>query len=164
VNAVTASKLAADHPAERIREHVEAFDRLIATHEDFPRNPAGFLVQSIRDGYDIPIFVAQRTGEISGHRGRNGRGGRFGRRQEREDSYAAERTKLKCYLKGLTAEKRRLLEETALASAPPLLALRYEQAVSEGPELLVDVYRHLIVERHLADGGKEGRTERGRRG
>jgi hypothetical protein len=36
-----------------------------------------------------------------------------------------------------------------MAAADPNVAQWYERAVSEGPKLLADVYRHLILAKHV---------------
>jgi plasmid replication initiation protein len=162
VNAATAARLTADYPAEEIRKHLQALDWLLAN--DGGRSlssPAGFLVQSIRDGYDIPAALAERIGRTSA---RGGGSGGPGLQQEDELSRRTQARKIDRYLKRLTPERRRHLEERALASAPPLLASRYKQAVSEGVQVLVDVYRRVIVQQHLSDRGKASGKRRKRRG
>ena len=62
VNPVTAAQLATDYSADTIRKHVEALDwRLTHDQRQSPRSPAGFLVQSIRNGYAIPDDLSGRT-------------------------------------------------------------------------------------------------------
>jgi len=162
VNSATAARLAADHPAEEIQKHVQALDWLLANDKDRSlTNPAGFLVQSIRDGYAIPEVPAEPTSRAPAHggSGRNG-GGHPRRRRETEASYETRKGKVDRYLKTLTLDRRQQLEEKAFASVDRLLASRYEQAVSEGRQVLVDVYRYLTLERHLAEAGKGGRSGR----
>ena len=160
VNPVTAAQLATDYSADTIRKHVEALDwRLTHDQRQSPRSPAGFLVQSIRNGYAIPDDLSGRTRPPSAPSGsRQNCGGHTGRRRGGDESRATRHTRVQCYLKSLNSEQRRRLEKEALASADPLLASAYGRAISDGPPLLVDVYRHLIVERHLTDIGTGGHS------
>jgi hypothetical protein len=51
----TARHLASAHPEERIREKLESFDWLRSEKDGrVLRSPAGFLVQSIRENYEVP--------------------------------------------------------------------------------------------------------------
>ena len=55
VHHLVASDLVSKHPSDRIRAKIEVFDWLVG-HSDqhVQRNPAGYLVASIRDDYAIP--------------------------------------------------------------------------------------------------------------
>jgi hypothetical protein len=165
VNPVTATQLAADHCPEGIRMHVEVLDWLLAhSNGQSPKNPAGFLVQSIRDEYAIPEGFRESNGRRS-HRGSSKRNNDRSspRRRESDDRHKARRTKIEGYLKTLTPARRQQLEDQALASADPLLASAYDRAVASGSELLVDIYRRMILEQHVGDRRTGRRTERGHR-
>jgi hypothetical protein len=163
VNPATAAQLAADHCPEEIRRHVEVLDWLLGHGRgQSPKNPAGFLVQSIRDGYAIPEGFRESNGRRS-LRGDSKRSSdrRSPRRRESDDSHKARRTNIEGYLKALTPAQRKLIEDQALTSADPLLASVYDRAVASGSELLVDIYRRMILEKHVGSRRKDGRTERG---
>jgi len=154
VNPRTAARLAAEHPTDEIRGHVAALDWLLANDRDrSPRNPAGFLVQSIREGYAIPDSAGAKGQASSANTSRSG-GKRHCRRRQRTSEPYARRDEIQDYLKQLDPDRRRRLEAEALASAAPLLADRYEQARSAGSRPLAEIYRYLIIERHLAGRGK----------
>ena len=53
------------------------------------------------------------------------------------------------YVESLTPEQRTQLQEEALASADPFLASGYDRRCLTEPPLLVDLYRRLIVEKHV---------------
>jgi hypothetical protein len=65
------------------------------------------------------------------------------------------------YLKTPTPTRRKQIEDQALASADPLLASAYGRAIARGAELLVDLYRRMILEKHVGGCRQGGRTERG---
>ena len=77
-----------------------------------------------------------------------------------DDSHKARRTKIEGYLKTLTPARRKQLEDQALASADLLLTSAYDRAVASGSELLIDLYRRMILEKHVGGSRKDGHTER----
>ncbi|MHB8954585.1 MAG: replication initiator protein A [Pirellulaceae bacterium] len=165
VNPVTAGRLVADHPADVIRKHVDAVDWLLANdRRHAPRNPAGFLVQSIRDGYALGELVRERTG-IKPARDGSRRDDSMRRSQARraDASSASKRNGIDDYLRKLAPEQLQQIEQKALLAANPFLVSAYQRVVSEGSPLLIDLYRHLIIEQHLM-GGKERSLRRDSRG
>jgi Replication initiator protein A len=57
----TAQQTVATYPAERIQTHLEVFDWLLAQqHPKLPRNPAGFLISSIKSEYAPPKAFLNR--------------------------------------------------------------------------------------------------------
>jgi hypothetical protein len=164
VNSRTVARLVAEYPAGEIRTHVAALDWLLANDRDHgPRNPPGFLVQSIREGYAIPEFVGAKERQAPGVKHNRSGVKRRRHRQQKTEESDARRDELQNYLKQLDPERRRRLEAEALASAAPLLADRYEQARSAGSRPLVEIYRYLIIEGHLAGRGKPAGADPKRR-
>ena len=87
VNPATAARLAADHPVAEIRRHVEALDRLLLEGKgQSPRNPAGFLVQSIRDGYSVPEIVSEQETRLPTRADRKRHGERRRRHKKTDQS------------------------------------------------------------------------------
>ena len=158
VNLVTAERLVADHSTDEIQKQIEVIDWLLGHgNRQAPRNPAGYLVQSIRDDYDIPKGFPEASGQRDRcKRPSQGFGKRAPRHKASNESGASRQARLDRYLRSLTPEKRKRLEEEAIASADPLLASAYGRALAEGTELLADVYRCVILEKHLA-GLRESR-------
>jgi plasmid replication initiation protein len=70
VTASTAAELARNNPPETIRAQIEVFDWLVAQKDrKVSKNPAGFLVKSIRDGFAPPKAFAQlKRQSNAGHR------------------------------------------------------------------------------------------------
>ena len=164
VNLVTAERLVADHSTEEIQKQIEVFDWLLGHgNHRAPRNPAGYLVQSIRNGYDIPKGFSEANGQ--GARCKRPSGG-FGKQPPRQKtsnkSGESRQARLDRYLRSLAPEKRKRLEEDAIASADSLLGSAYGRALAEGNELLADVYRCVILEKHLAGLRESSHTDRGR--
>ena len=150
VNPQTARELVAKYHATRIEEQVKAFDWLLGqTSRTSLRNPAGYLVESIRKDYPIADRVEgaktdTKTAGRSAQHKRQGTGSR-----DEAAAVASRNLRLRQYLRGLDDGKRARLEAEALSSAEPLLADCYHRALAAGAGPLVDVYRGLILERHL---------------
>jgi len=160
VNPVTAGRLVAAGCPDRIRKHVEVFDWLLTQeNQAAPNNPAGYLVQSIRDNYEIPERFLKASGARTPCRcSKESTNRQPSRRRKTEKSAQNRKARINRYLGGLAPDERDRLMQRAIVSADPFLASAYGQAVSEEAQLLVDIYRRIILEKHVA------RMELSRRG
>jgi hypothetical protein len=132
VNSAVARELAKKYPPEQIRERIDVLDWLIKKTDDrSPKNPAGYLVQSIRAGYNLPDGFATRG---------------YTAAAPCQDAH-----RLDNYIRKLPDEKRQQLEMEAMESAGPELASNYQRIVTDGPPLLENIYRRIILEKHLAN-------------
>jgi len=165
VNPATATRLVAAGGPDRIRKHVEVFDWLLAQeNQTTPHNPAGYLVQSIRDDYEIPKRFLHVSGSgTPSQRSEQGNGRRPRRRRKTQELAENRGARIDSYFKGLDSDERDRLMQQAIASADPFLASAYQQAVSEGSQLLIDVYRHIVLEKHVAKAGVSGHGTRCRK-
>lgn len=151
VTPATAAQLAARHPADAVRVQVEAFDWLDATKDRrLGRNPAGYLVQSIRDDYAAPPGF-----ESAADRARRAEAERQARRREAEQHRlrkaerareAAEHAQVTKYWNALGPAEQARLEADALAGADPSLQESYR--ASRGTPL-EPMARRLIREDHI---------------
>ena len=133
VNRATARELAGKYDSASIRRHIGAVDRIAKEHPGRIRSVPGFLVESIRHGYD----------HARAEEGRRPSANTRGRRSQCQRLDADAR--IGRYLDGLSTEKRRQLEKRAFASADPALAASHTRVRREGADLLVDLYRRLIM-------------------
>jgi plasmid replication initiation protein len=132
VNSAVARELAKSYPPEQIRQHIKVLDWLMKqANERSPKNPAGYLVQSIRAGYNLPEGFATRGYTAA--------------------SSCKDAQRLDNYIRKLPDEKRLQLEAAAMESASPELASNYQRVVADGPPLLENIYRRIILEKHLAN-------------
>ena len=152
VNRKTADGLVTEYPAETIDHHVRVLDWLLKqTRMERPRSVAGYLVQSIRHAYDPPAGfhepVRKRTSpRQSGEKTRQSRSTRLQRR-------------VAAYVKKQSDAQRSILEQTAMASAEKPMLEAYRRAERQREPLLIELYRRLILEKHVA-GMLVDRTDR----
>ena len=162
VNPATAAQLVVEHGVAAVRQHVDVLNWLLTeSSRSSPRSPAGFLVESIRHGYEVPA----RFRDSSNHITTDGEAlpkvdGKSTRQPEHSSARKAQQAKIARYLKSLTDKQRKRLEQQAFASADPLLASAYTRAVDEGSDMLLDVYRRLIIERHILSRSRNGGRKR----
>ena len=148
VNPVTAREIVAQFATQRIEHHIEVHDWLLQCKDRVPKNPAGYLVQSIRDGYDVPEDFEQSCKQPRGVPS-HFRTPTTRARPSRDEKVKAVDAGIRDFLRQLDPRRRMCLEARALESADPLLTTAYHRAVSEGVTVLADVYKHLIVEKYL---------------
>lgn len=150
VRPATAEKLACQFPADEIRRRIAILDWLQTSPGNHPpRNPAGYLVQSLRDGYDPPqgfLPASSPGGSIGGSAGK-----------EKQASSRLDR-----FLRTLAPTVRERLETAALKEADPTLSTAYQKAVDQSSPLLAQVYRKLIVERYV--DGRLAKNKQRKRG
>lgn len=143
VNRNTADRLVADHSPDTIEHHVRVLEWLLTQSSiEKPRNAAGYLVQSIREGYDVPSGFRQPV------RRRNAT------RQPPENTSQSVETRIQkqvtAHIKELSGAERNRLERDALASAERPMLEAYHRAQSRKEPILTDMYRRLILEQHVA--------------
>ena len=107
VHRPTAEKLVSGYPPETIEHHVQVLDWILKRPGvKTPRSAAGYLVQSIREGYDTPIgFQSPSTQRPS----------RCQRREMAASSRETQRQRLIAeHIKKLSGAERQQLEHAAL--------------------------------------------------
>jgi hypothetical protein len=142
-----------EHLADRIRAKVEAFDWLAGRKDRrLGRNPAGYLVQSIRDDYAAPPGFepeADRARRLEAEQGQ-GRAQAEARRQDRQeerDREQAQQARIAAYWDALGPAEREALEAQALAGSHPLMGL-YRRHQGQGTPA-ERRYRKLILDAHI---------------
>ena len=152
VSPLVAAELASQYPVDEIKQRIEVVDWLLQRKDRrAPKNPAGYLVQSIRTGYETPDGFPSSSEARDPAEGTRCKGDTDHRR--RRASGAQQATvdhRLDEYISSLAPAKRKRLEEEAIAKASPVLAACYQRVTSEGQPLLTEVYRRIILEKHLA--------------
>lgn len=160
VTPAAAAQLAAQHPADRIRAKVEVLDWLIAKKDrQAAKNPAGYLVASIRDDYAPPKGfepAADRARRLEAEKAQRRAGA-----EARQRGAAAERAqaddqqaRIAAYWDALGPAERQALEERALAEGHPLVGL-YRQHRGKGTAE-ERRYRQLVVDAHILELLGEG--------
>jgi len=149
VNAKAARELALQHDPAIIRRHLAAVDRITQENPQRIRSVPGFLVESIRNGYELS---------------QDARGGRRQASPRRQARSRVERNipqdeeaRLARYIEGLAPEKLQSLQERALESPDPALADSYRRAQREEAGLLVELYRRLILQDYLRKARKNSK-------
>jgi hypothetical protein len=145
VNELTAIRLVKDYPADSIQEKIETFDRLVSAGDvRVSKNPAGYLVQSIRDDYVIRDGGKPKVTRQQKIHHRASVANRPETLQKTENF-----PRIQEYLNRLSPDNVRRLEEEALKTSPRLLADGYRRAKTSGNSLQLEGYRQAILERHL---------------
>ena len=135
-----ATELVRDYPHELIEMQMEVLDRLRQAKErESIRNPAGYLVKSIRDGYLPPAnLMAKKTNA---------------KRYPEPKPVFAETIDpndqaIAAYLNSLSKEESDALELEALARAGQHLAQGYQRSMQAGGPTFA-VYRRMVLEREV---------------
>jgi hypothetical protein len=157
VSVSTAVRLVRDFPAEQIQAKVEVFDAMSKQRNSGTlRNPAGFLVQSIRDNYVSPAglepnvrrhIAVLRPAETR----KSARNAARSKVSDISGLYHVEQLPFAEYLTRLSSTERRELEELAITNAHRIPAAGYQRAVATGNDSLASHYRQVIVEQHLRE-------------
>jgi hypothetical protein len=132
-----AERLVREFSKELIELQVEVFDRLQRSAACL-RNPAGFLVKSIRDGYAAPAAprssrATYATPSVKGA-------------TTPETEANSTKQAIDAYLSALNEAELVKLEATALAKASTVLAEGYRRSKSESPQAHA-IYRRMLLER-----------------
>ncbi|MBX9626145.1 MAG: replication initiator protein A [Gemmataceae bacterium] len=154
VTPATAAELVDAHSVERLRTKLEVFDWLAENRDPrLSKNPAGYLVQSIRDDYVPPKGfepAAEREAKKRATEERRARQQEAQARRvaEEEAKRAAERAPVELYWNALTPDQQRELEAEAVRTADPWVREKLAQPkAGEKPSALADAYRKAAVER-----------------
>jgi hypothetical protein len=118
------------------------------------RNPAGYLVQSIRDDYQLPGGLKRPSceGASSGRQASKGDvvGGAGQETARRQETVRADRwSRVQQYLNRLPPEDLVQLEQAAVASAPRVTADGYRRARDSGNARRLEQYRQLVLQHHV---------------
>ena len=144
----TAVQLAGKYSADLIQDKLAVFDILRQKQDRrISKNPAGFLVKSIREDYQSPTCMerddtrprVRKPLENVAIRPHNADQKRFDKEQKAVQDYLA----------GLSPPGLFQLETEALKASPTLLAERYASATESGNQTLIAEYRRCVRERHV---------------
>jgi hypothetical protein len=143
VHRKTARELAAGYPAETIRHYIRLLEWILKQPGiEKPKSVAGYLVQSIRQGYASPVGFRESANE---------------RTTKRRPPAAAEnpretfrQRKIAEYLEKCPASQKRKLRAESMAAAKPSMREALRRAESQNEPLLIHLYRRLILEEHVA--------------
>lgn len=154
VSVCSAVRLVRDYPATQIQTKLEVFDVLTAQGNSHSlRNPAGFLVQSIKQDYASPAVLERKALRKPIPRLEAwppARGGSACKRDAGTPNVChVEHTPFLEYLSQLSAAEREELEENAILEGRGLAAEGFRRALEAGNELLARNYRQILVEQHL---------------
>lgn len=163
VTVSAAVRLVRDYSPGQIEGKIAVFDALRQKdHRLISRNPAGFLVQSIRDDYVPPAGLIEEalgptsTKRIVGACAKSGVPPRKARRgvamSHAETPWATQ------FLSGLSPAEREELEAKAMQSAHRVPAAGYRRATAAGNAEVAEHYRQVIVEQYLRSLG-DGHSE-----
>jgi len=125
VTASSARALCAEFPEERIRSQLEVFEWPLAQKDNaLARNPAGFLVSSIRSEYAPPrSFVSQaeqaKRAEAAAERTRKAEARAQRLADQEQERFQARARAVAGFWDSLSPEERKRLEAEALAAAQP---------------------------------------------
>ena len=153
VTGTVAERLVAAYPAERIREKIELVDWVRESNPRAMPNPGGYLATAIRNDFTPPPDFetkAQRAKRLKSERRQRGREKLTRRLREAiEDAKQRDATKrVHDYLASLSVEKRRHLEEEAVAKGPELLRQLYRENLWSHSGL-AEGYRSRMIEKHV---------------
>ncbi|BBO34300.1 hypothetical protein [Lacipirellula parvula] len=132
-----AMELARDYPQEVIELQLEVLDRLLRNKgQKQLRNPAGYLVKAIREGYAAPQQEAAP---------RNRSYSAAARHLNKEPLTDPLKVQLEKYLKSLSSVETKELERLALATATATLANGYHRSqLTGGPAFAF--YKRMVLE------------------
>jgi hypothetical protein len=147
----TAAALVRDHAEASIAAKLEVFDWLVGRKDRrVQRNPAGYLVESIRQGYSPP----------KGYESAKGRASRLEAQEQRSRDEAEARCKAEMeeqaeveriarFWNGLSPAEKDRVQSEALASANPFFRNQYQRHRGRDAEQEW-LYLKLILDSHLA--------------
>jgi len=151
VTASMATQLVGGYSVDRIRAKLQVFDQLVARRDArISKNPAGYLVESIRKDYLLPVGLP-KTPPVPVVKGTLPLKAKNSRRHCLPENKALyeEQQKIEKHLAKLSPEGIAELEDAALKSSPSFLAKSFQRAVATGSEMIVRQYRRCLLERHL---------------
>jgi hypothetical protein len=154
VAASSAVRLVREYPAELIEAKLQVFDQLVGSRDArISKNPAGYLIQSIRKNYSSPVgFPKTPHGSAvkkpEDHAPDESKPPRCKNHQENKVFYV-EQKRIQKHLSELSAEGLAELEIDAIKSSPSFLVKNYRRALESGNETLIREYRRCLLENHL---------------
>lgn len=145
-------QLVREFPAEQIQQQIEVFDLLSSQRgASALRNPAGFLVQSIRKGYAPPKGLSPR-GDRHGVRAHwpcdHVAATAPGAASDNPNLFYVEQSPFAEYLSQLGTAERQSLEAAALTQAHPIAVEGYRRAVESNNHQRARQYRQAMVEQY----------------
>lgn len=153
VTAAAAVRLAREYPRELVEAKVTVFDTLRKRRDPcISRNPAGYLVKSIRDDYSPPPGAVQMTSRQAVPRagGRNGSGASLVRLEAASECRSTqEEEQVNEYLLRLSSGERSQLERVALGGASRIAADGLQRAIDSGNDGMAAHYRQAIVHQYV---------------
>jgi hypothetical protein len=164
VTVAAATRLAREFPEQSILGKIKVFDDLVGRQDKrVSRNPAGYLVQSIRDDYQMPDRREHdcRRESANARRATQRQAALSGQRRQRHEAAGHDRRRqVQQYLSRLSPVEFTEVEERALATASHVLAEGYYRAKASGNDRLLGHYREAIlrchVEQILGSAAKQG--------
>ncbi|RIK77026.1 MAG: replication initiator protein A [Planctomycetota bacterium] len=146
-----ARRLAAESTQEAIAAKIAVFDELLhAGDTRVSRNPAGYLVESIRNDYAQPALPKRhRAPDQHVRRVRAARPSIAPTTATDEPGVDADEERVQAYLAGLSAAERMAVEHDAERAASPLLQHGLREAIETGVEPAREAYRTVIVRQHV---------------
>jgi hypothetical protein len=149
VTASTALQLVRGYSAEMIEAKLQVCDQLVARRDArISKNPAGYLVQSIRKDYVPPFEFQKPSCVLKSKASVKAKASERNRHLETKKFYV-EQQQIEKHLAELSAEELAELEIDALKSSPSFLVRSFQRVVASGSETLVRQYRRCLLERHL---------------
>jgi len=153
VRTASAAQLVREHAADLIEGKIAVFDALRQKQDRrISRNPAGYLVKSIRDDYSLPAGVAEKTDRRATclALARNGpTNSAVSRRVATETSESQAQQRVREYLVHLSPAERSRLEQDALEGASGIVADGFRRAMASAHEGLAAHYRNVILQQHV---------------
>jgi hypothetical protein len=155
VTPATAAELVERHPADQIRERIEAFDWLAGRMDKrISRNPGGYLAESIRKGYTAPKGFestagrARRLAEAEGRR-REVQEAKRRAEEEQRTGEDARQSRITAYWDSLSPDDQERLRAEALANASSYFVQQYHR--NQGDPKRSAWYLEIILDAHIAD-------------
>lgn len=153
VTASSAVRLVREFSTELIEAKLQVFDQLASRRDArISKNPAGYLVQSIRKDYMPPTGLPKMLNGsvVEMPNMKTSVKETMQKKNVRENKkFYVEQERIQNHLAGLSAEGLAELEIAALKSSPSLLVKSFRRAVDSGSENLAREYRRCLLENHL---------------
>lgn len=147
-----ARELVAGYADDAITSKLEVLDWLVSRKDKrVGRNPAGYLVKSIRDDYATPpgyVAAPERARREAAEAEERVR--REAAEAEADAREAARQARAEAYWKALGAAERKALEEEAVRDGNPAFVRRYRAALGRD-ESLAETYRKLLIDQRVEE-------------
>lgn len=136
----TGRELVSNHPEEHVREKLASFDWLQAENDGrVLRSPAGFLVQSIRENYEVPQGFKLQIEKARATAAQRKKARLLEEERERREAAEQERERVKqdrvwAYWDSLTEDEQSSLWSKAIETANPFYLKIYREHEGTGSE------------------------------